>query len=134
MLDRLESQMPIIITRKQEINKSPIVNGQINDVVSIAAYNLTGLYFSMPFLISIITLRILIPRGQTNMHLPQSIHFFISDSSSTVSPRRNKRFILRTLKLTRSLALHVAVQPPHERQTLNDGSFCKTSFSSRPSN
>ncbi len=134
MRDKLEIQIPMMITRKQEINSSPIVNGNIKGVVSIANYELIGLYLAILFLMSIITFLRLIPRGQTNMHLPQSIHFCISDSSSKVSPRRNKRFIRLTLKLTRSPALQVAVHPPHERQTLNDGSISRTSFNSFPSN
>lgn len=76
ILESSEIQMLTIITRKQKINKSPIVNGNMKDGGNfIATYELTGLYFKMLFLMSMITLRRLIPRGQTNMHLPQSIHF-----------------------------------------------------------
>jgi hypothetical protein len=114
--------------KQQPNSKWPYKRGNFH------SYELTGLYLAMLFLISMITFRRLIPRGQTNMHLPQSIHFCISDSSSNVSPRRNKRFIRLTLKLTRSPALQVAVHTPHDKQTLKDGSISRTSFNNRPSN
>lgn len=76
----------------------------------------------------------LMPRGQTSIHFPQSMHLSISLERDAISPLRRSRFNFRMLKSISVPALQVAVQPPHERQVLNEGSFSRISLSRRPSN
>ena len=85
----------------------------------------------MRFFISSITLRILMSGGHTKVHFPQNIHFCISSSSASTSPRRSDSPIFRTLKFVRLPALHVAVHPPHDMHVKNDDSYCNTNNSSR---
>ena len=73
-----------------------------------------------------ITFLVLIPRGQTNWHFPQSIHFAISSAMPLISPLCIRRFTLRGLKSVNLAAVQVAVQLPQPMHHLKEGSCCST--------
>ena len=73
-----------------------------------------------------ITFRVLMPRGHTNWHFPQTIHLAISSARPFVSPRWISKLIFRGLKVVNRAAEQVAVQLPQPIHHLKDGSCCTT--------
>lgn len=75
-----------------------------------------------------ITFLVLMPRGHTNWHFPQSIHLATSSARPFVSPRWINKLIFRGLKVVKRAAEQVAVQLPQPIHHLKDGSCNATNF------
>ncbi len=64
---------------------------------------------------------VLMPRLQTNMHLPHIIHFFTFCKASFSLPRCNIKIICRKLTSVNLPAVQVAVHKPQAIQVLMSG-------------